>query len=147
MKLRAVVVILLCALSVNTGAASPATERSIRELLTLTGAGNIGVQVVQNMVQALKRVRPQVPESFWVEFMKDVNSDELVNGVIPIYQKHFTEEDLQAAIKFYRSPAGRRFIEKQPIVVQESMQAGQQWGQQIAKRAMDKAQKLESKAP
>lgn len=147
MKYRALVFVALSAIAVQVGAASPVTEKSVRELMTLTGSGDMGVQVIQNMIPAMKKMLPQVPESFWNEFMKEVNPDELISAIVPIYQKHYTEKDIRAAIDFYQSPAGRRLVEKQPLVMQESMQAGQQWGEQMARRAIEKLKKLENSPP
>ena len=147
MKYRALVFVALSTVAVQVGAASPVTEKSVRELMTLTGSGDMGVQVIQNLMPAMKKMLPQVPESFWNEFVKEVNTDELINAIVPIYQKHYTEKDIRIAIDFYRSPAGRRLIEKQPVVLQESMQAGQQWGEQMARRAIEKLKKLENSPP
>lgn len=143
MGLWAVVMVL----AFNTASAATATEKSVRELLTITGAGEMGKQMMRNMLPGLKQMVPQVPEAFWTEFMNEVDANELIDQVIPIYQRHYSEEDLQAAIKFYRSPAGRRMIEKQSVVMQESMQVGQQWGQDVARRVIEKAQKLGDKPP
>lgn len=147
MKYRALVFVALSVIAVQVGAASPVTEKSVRELMTLTGSGDMGIQVIQNMLPAMKKMLPQVPESFWNEFMKEVNPDELISAIVPIYQKHYTEKDIRAAIDFYQSPAGRRLVEKQPLVMQESMQAGQQWGEQMARRAIEKLKKLEDSPP
>lgn len=144
MKYRALVFVVMSLIAVQVGAANPVTEKSVRELMTLTGSGDMGIQVMQNMIPAMKKMLPQVPESFWDEFMKEVNTDELVGVIVPIYQKYYTEKDIRVAIDFYRSPAGRRLVEKQPLVMQESMQAGQQWGEQIARRAIEKLKKLEN---
>ena len=147
MKYQALVFVALSAIAVQVGAASPVTEKSVRELMTLTGSGDMGLQVIQNMIPAMKRMLPQVSESFWNEFMKEVNTDELISAIVPIYQKHYTEKDIRVAIDFYRSPAGRRLVEKQPLVMQESMQAGQQWGEQMARRAIEKLKKSENNPP
>lgn len=144
MKYQALVFVALSAIAVQVGAASPVTEKSVRELMTLTGSGDMGLQVIQNMIPAMKKMLPQVSESFWNEFMKEVNTDELISAIVPIYQKHYTEKDIRVAIDFYRSPAGRRLVEKQPLVMQESMQAGQQWGEQMARRAIEKLKKSEN---
>ncbi|RQH10849.1 DUF2059 domain-containing protein, partial [Okeania hirsuta] len=40
----------------------------------------------------------------------------------PIYDKYFTEEDLQTLIEFYQTPTGRKTIELMPQLFQESMQ-------------------------
>jgi uncharacterized protein len=58
---------------------------------------------------------------------------------VPIYQKHFSEEEIRETIRFYRSPTGRKVIQTLPMVMQESMAAGQQWGQELARRVLDEA--------
>lgn len=127
-------------------AQTPASDASIRELMDVTGAGNLGVQVVQSLMPALRREAPEVPEVVWQELEKEINPDELVELVLPVYRKHYFEEDLRAAIDFYRSPAGRRLMEKQPQILQESMVAGQQWGREIAQRVIAKLQALAAAA-
>lgn len=54
--------------------------------------------------------------------------DKLVELMTPIYKKHITLGDLEEINKFYQTPAGKRIIAAQPKVVDESIQAGQQWG-------------------
>ncbi|MCH7927981.1 MAG: DUF2059 domain-containing protein [Candidatus Dadabacteria bacterium] len=44
---------------------------------------------------------------------------------ISIYAETFTEEELKGAIKFYKSPIGKKFIEKQPELMRKSMQISQ----------------------
>ena len=129
----------------NTHAAEPAagkaaTEKSVKELLTVTGAGSLGVQMIHSMMPAFKKMLPDVPDSFWEGFMREVDPNEMVNLVVPVYQAHFTEAEIQQAITFYKSPAGKKFIQEQPQVMQESMAAGQEWGRQLAQRAMKKAE-------
>jgi hypothetical protein len=112
----------------STGAYSaPATEKSVKEMMEITGAADMGIQMMQGMLPQLKKMAPKVPESFWTELMKEVNTKELVDLVIPVYAKHFTEEEIQETIKFYKTPAGRMMIQKTPLVMQETMALGQQW--------------------
>jgi uncharacterized protein len=136
--------VLLSFLTINSYAATPATEKSVKELMVLTGAGDMGVQMMQGMIPALKQMAPQLPESFWTNFAKEVNPNEVVDLIIPIYAKHFTEEEIQEAIKFYKSPAGRKMIQEQPQVMQESMAVGQEWGRKLAEKVMEKAKKAQA---
>jgi hypothetical protein len=62
--------------------------------------------------------------------------ESLVDMLVPVYMRHFSEEDLDAAIAFHESPAGRRFIAAQPLVLQESMQLGEQWGLHLAEKTL-----------
>jgi uncharacterized protein len=129
----------------GTGAPPRAKEAAIRELLELTGAGKLGQQVVLQLVPALKASMPQLPEAFWTSFTQDVNPEEMVDLVVPIYAAHFTSEEIEQLVVFYKSPIGRRVTAELPVVMQESMAAGQQWGARLGQRAYDKAMALEKK--
>ena len=48
--------------------------------------------------------------------------------MIPVYDAHFSAADIGELIKFYESPIGRKLVKEQPLMVSESMKAGQKWG-------------------
>lgn len=49
--------------------------------------------------------------------------DEIIQAMIPAYQKHFTRSDIQAMNAFYSSPVGQKVLEELPAVTQEGVQA------------------------
>ena len=118
--------------------AQRASSQSIKELLDKTQAGDMGIQVMNQMLPSLKVMVPDAPDNFWREFMAGVNSDDLVEMIIPIYQKYLTEKDISELNKFYSSPVGKKLIRYQPIIMQESMTVGQRWGENIAKEVLKK---------
>jgi uncharacterized protein len=144
MKLKTILLATVTAVAVfftHLSSAEPATEKTIRLLLETTGSGTLGKQMIQQLLPAMKIMAPNATEEFWVEFMKEVNPDDIIALSVPVYQKHFSEEDLLETIAFYKTPAGQRLIAKLPTVVQESTLVGQQWGQELAKRTIERAQK------
>ena len=66
-----------------------------------------------------------------VEFTNDVMSS-LIEMLVPVYKKHFTEQDLEDAIELFKTPIGKKISEKNPIIAQESMQASMQWGMELS---------------
>ena len=86
----------------------------------------------------MKTALPQVKEAFWNEFRKELSADELVKLIIPLYDKHLTHPEIKELIKFYETPVGKKMIAVMPAITAESMQAGQQWGMDIAMRAKRK---------
>lgn len=120
--------------------AKPAEPESIKALMQLTGSGEMGMQMMNQLLPALKRMIPEAPASFWEDVMADVNADEMENMVIPIYQKYLSEADIQAINSFYQTEAGKKLIRVQPLIMQESVALGQQWGQQIAQQVLLKYQ-------
>lgn len=118
----------------------PAFEADIRALLKATGAGSMGVQMMDQMITSLQPMAPQLPATFWDEVRTEFNAEELINLVVPIYAKHLTHEDVKGLIAFYESPVGRKMIAVQPALMAESMEVGQAWGQEIAMRVVAKMQ-------
>jgi hypothetical protein len=49
--------------------------------------------------------------------------DEMINALVPIYQRHFSKADLDGILAFYTSPVGQKLQNEQPAIMQESMQA------------------------
>ncbi|MDP2308981.1 MAG: DUF2059 domain-containing protein [Pseudomonadota bacterium] len=114
----------------------PAFEADIRKLLIATGAGTMGIQMMDQMLVSLKPMAPGLPDAFWEGVKSEFKSDDLINLVVPIYARHLSHDDVRALIAFYESPAGRKMIEVQPAIMAESMQVGQVWGQEIAMRVV-----------
>jgi uncharacterized protein len=54
----------------------------------------------------------------------DMPLDEMIDAMIPIYQRHLTKADVDEMIRFYSSPVGQKLLREQPQILQESMQAG-----------------------
>lgn len=128
-----------------TAQASPQidTERAakrseIRKLIELTGAANISADALQKMIEPLKASYPQVPEEFWNTFIHEVHSDELIDLVIPIYDKYYTRDEIRELTQFYQSPVGQKTIKVLPKLSAEAIDAGQEWGHMVADRAMRK---------
>ena len=54
---------------------------------------------------------------------KEMPVDELIDVMIPVYQKHFTKGDMDALVAFYSSPTGEKMVKEMPAIMSESMQA------------------------
>jgi hypothetical protein len=113
-------------------------EAAIRRLLQVTGGGRLGVQVIDTMMSSFKKGFPAVPEVFWTEFRSEIHEDDLVDMCVPIYDRHFSEEEILGIVAFYETPLGKRLLEAQPLVLQESMQAGQEWGRTLGQRVINR---------
>lgn len=118
---------------------SEVKKADIKKLLQLTKSGELGIQAMTQMIGTFKTTMPSVPTKFWEDFMKEIKADDLVNLIVPIYDKHFNHDDIKGLITFYETPMGQKFIQTQPAIAQESMEAGQKWGQELG---MKVAQKL-----
>ncbi len=148
----------------------PAKE-DVQQLLKLTQVRERMVQLMEGMkggmeAGALAGFKQKVPNPT-PEQIKRLNLmsdsvfeelpiDEMVDAMIPVYQRHLTKSDLDAIVAFYASPAGQHLLKEQPAMMSEAMQAGQdimlkrvpeltrKLDERIAKLAEEEAQK---KAP
>jgi len=57
------------------------------------------------------------------DMLKNMPFDEMMQAMIPAYQKHFTHGDIEALNAFYSSPVGQKFLHETPEVMAEAMQA------------------------
>ncbi|MFV5693292.1 DUF2059 domain-containing protein [Flavobacterium sp. LT1R49] len=124
----------LCGLLTSGFSQTISKTDNIKNLLELTGSGKLGVQVGESMINSFKKNYPNVPVEFWDNFLKEMNSDTLINLIIPIYDKYYTESEIMQLTEFYQSSLGKKVISTMPLVLQESMQAGQTWGKEIGEK-------------
>jgi hypothetical protein len=120
--------------------ASTETLEAARALIEASGAAKQFDQVIplltNSMMQAFVSLAPnrageirQVMGELVKRFAERKN--ELIDQIAEIYAKRMSAEDMREVAKFYQSGAGRRLVEAQPQIVQESFLAGQRWGERI----------------
>lgn len=100
----------------------------------------------QNTAEIAKKY-PDVPVSssltdeMWAEIEQELNVENLLTMYIPIYEKHFTQDEIKYMIAFYESPTGKSMIEKMPLVMNDSMSIGREWSQKLMQRLLEKLKK------
>jgi hypothetical protein len=125
--MRTLLAIVVIALAVPAFAAAPTPPppgarklQKIRALLSLTRADQAG----QNMLVAL---RAQLPPAQYADFEKRVNPEEIVERFVEVYDRHFSEADIDALAAFYGTPLGQKLLAESPAIAQESIAIGQKY--------------------
>ena len=149
MRRFVVSVICLCAVSVIglaqiKDAADPAPSKE--EVVKFMDVLHIKPQLIQYFGGVAKQAKLGAQEGFKQKFpnatpaqlaevdkfaeglFKDLPIDEMIDAMVPIYQKHLTKEDLYAILSFYSSPVGQKLQREQPAMMQETMQVGGEIG-------------------
>jgi len=62
----------------------------------------------------------------------EARTGEISEAAAVIYASNFSADELRTFIAFYKTPAGQKFLQKQPLVAQQTMAAGQQFGESVA---------------
>ncbi len=129
--------IVLCVVSAGISASGDVKRdvtQAAHELLRVTGAGELGIRMMNQMIDVKRRTLPDVPDKFWQDVMAEVDPDDLNRLVVPVYARHFTVEEMESMIAFYRTPAGQKLVSKLSVLTEESMMVGRQWGMELGVR-------------
>lgn len=118
---------LALAVAAPVQAAQP-SEQQVRQLFEVMHMGEMFSQMNTQMVGVMGQTLPCVPASYWQGFIDDAGKEELLKGMTPVYQSHFTADDVKGLLKFYQSPLGQKVLTEMPKAMAEGMKVGQQWG-------------------
>lgn len=133
--------IALFSANLSFGQTTSTYKPTLRKMLKVAGTEATFSTMIRQVFTMFKQQKSNVPETVWNDFEKEfmqTSLDDLVNMLAPIYEKHFSEADLTKIIEFYETPTGKKFAEKTPLIMQESMAAGQEWGKKIGERVAEK---------
>lgn len=145
------VLLALFTLSPALAADQMASEASIRELMNITDSkkliestmGQVDSMMQASMQQALagqpvtpeqQKILDQMRAKMLTLLKEQLSWASLEPMMIDIYQKTFTEQEVQGMVDFYKTDAGKAVIAKMPLVMQHTMMAMQQrMGQMMPK--------------
>jgi hypothetical protein len=120
-------------------------EKEIRSLLELIGArdaiqdaaGSATEQYRQKMLEtAANNDRAQVlTNAYLAQFHKKFDADYVINQLVGIYDKHFTEDEIKELLEFYGSPLGQKVVAEMPKITREAQLATRTASTQAARLA------------
>lgn len=124
-------------------AAQQAKENDIRRLLNDMGAGKLGAQMMDQMFGSMRTsMKQQVPQEVWDEliagFKVEFSPEKLIELNVPIYDKHYTHDEIRQLISFYESPLGRKVTSVTPLLAQESFETGVAHSRIVLQRFYDR---------
>ena len=121
--------------------AEPASRESILKLLDASGSGELGLDLADEIIPELKAMLPDAPSRFWIEVRAEIAADSLVEQLIPVYQKYLTAKDVDAIAAFYTTPAGKKLLEAQPLITEETFRLSEKWGEHVVEQVILKYQR------
>jgi len=131
-------IILVLSCSATFGQSTVPSEASIKELLELTQQSrkvtdSVMAQMNQLMNSAIEQVtkgeklppnaqnRVDQDKSEIAKMMHDIlDYDKVLPMDVRIYQKSFTQAEVDGLVAFYKTPAGQALISKMPVVVENT---------------------------
>ena len=121
----------------------PAKVKSVHQLLELTHVAAMLAQSMDLSMQNQRQVNPQIPAAFWDAFTKKAHEriPELIDSLVPIYSRHFSQTEVDQLVQFYATPLGQRLLTEQPALVSESADMGRKWGMELGRQVGDSLQR------
>ena len=110
----------------------PGKIKDIRELIHLSGQADMQALATKSIIGYFKNQHPDVPETFWVKFEQGIDPGEFIDMMVPIYERHFTADEIKELIKFWQSPVGQKLGKEQSAMSMEGNRAGGIWAQRLA---------------
>jgi hypothetical protein len=99
-----------------------------REMMKSTMAAM--TKQMHQMTHAELQKQPNLPPDFEArmdkmmdDMIRDFPIDELIQAMVPAYQRHLTKGDVDALTKFYSSPIGQKVLNEMPAMTADAMQA------------------------
>src|SRR5580704_3628632 len=134
--------ILLCTSSIGFAqqdpADSPATKEDIQKYLEVMHSREMMTKVIDAMTKPMHQMmheqyekdKDKLPADFETRMnklmddtMKSFPWDEMLDSMVPIYQKHFTKGDIDHLVAFYSTPTGQKVLRELPAITAEAMQS------------------------
>jgi hypothetical protein len=130
--MKKLVFALIFVIGINTfGVYSQTKNDDILTLLRISGTEKLAEQIMSALIPQFQQLIPDIPNVFWVSFRDKLNIDDLLYACIPIYNKYYTHDEIKQLIAFYESPLGRKLVEVTPLLTQDAMVIGQNWGEKL----------------
>lgn len=85
------------------------------------------------MIKTFANIVDQAPVQDRDAYASVFNVEIIMQKLIPIYAKHYNEEELKALIAFYGSPIGIKHVEITPAVMKETMEMTSKYFEEKAK--------------
>ena len=129
----------------NTELINPQKKALVLEMVDIVGTKKY-LQVMSDYVKEnLKQTYPQYADMLIEELSNYLRYDSMVAQLLPIYAKHYSEQDLQGIIAFYKSPVGKKMLAEMPAILQESMEVNKERSKLLQEKITQRIQELEDK--
>ena len=141
---RFLLTLAICLAFVKAGAAqqsaadAPATKEDVQKYLDVMHSREMMAQMVEAMSKPMHQMiheqymkdKDKLPADFEARMNKMMDDtmkafpwDEMLQSMVPVYQKHFTKGDVDALVAFYGAPTGQKILRELPAITAEAMQS------------------------
>ncbi|MFN7960976.1 MAG: DUF2059 domain-containing protein [Thermoanaerobaculia bacterium] len=116
--------------------AALAKERwaKVRKLMVLCGADQLPTRIADSVVTQFRGYHKDLPEELFTRFRAQLDLEEMMNRIQAVYDKNFTDEELDGLIAFYSTPVGQSVLHKQTAIAEQTSATSGEWGEKIGQQ-------------
>jgi uncharacterized protein len=134
---------------------SPATKEDVQRYFAVVHSREMTNKMMDAMLKPMHQLmheqylknKDKLPPDFEERMnkrmdamVKDMPLDDMMNAMIPAYQKHLTKGDVDSLIAFYSSPTGQKLQRELPAIMAESLQSAMPIMRKYADHMQDQLQ-------
>lgn len=131
----------ICSAPLHAQQPTPGAIATAKEIISIKGAARMFEPIVPGVIEQAKmtflqsnpmlgRDLNEVAAGLRTEYASKM--DEMFNEVARLYAASFTEQELKDAATFYKSPLGKKLIDEEPKIIDQSMSFGQKWANNLS---------------
>jgi uncharacterized protein len=124
-------------LAQTSAADSPASKEDVEKVFQVMHSHDMMKKMMATMTQSIHQMTHQqymkdkdnLPADYeskmtarMDDMLANMPMDEMMQAMIPAYQKHFTKGDIDNLVAFYSSPTGEKLLRETPAIMAEAMQ-------------------------
>ncbi len=131
----------------NAAAAPQLTESHkaiAREVATVAGIGRSFGGVVDQILDQVRQItvtRPEIKEDLEkiITEMRpelELQQQQIMNAAAQVFAENLTEAELKDIDAFFKTPSGKRYVETQPIIMDQFVAKFQEWSANLGQYVM-----------
>ena len=117
---------------------APASKEDVEKYLQVMHSRDMMMKMIDSMAKPMHQMiheqyqknQENLPPDFEAHMNKMMDDtmtsfpwDEMLDAMVPVYQKHLTKGDVDALVVFYSGPTGQKLVRELPAITAEAMQA------------------------
>jgi uncharacterized protein len=122
----------------QTAADAPATKEDVEKYFEAVHSHDMMLKMMEAMAKPMHQLahdqcekdKDKLPadceariNKMMDDMWKQMPFDEMMQAMVPAYQKHFTKGDMDALVAFYSAPTGQKVLQELPAVMAEGMES------------------------
>jgi len=148
-RLPLVAVVLIALVSTAQAQHKPSASEmaTANKLIKVTGATDLFDPLIPGVIEQAKtpflQQNPALQKDLneiAVQLRKEYEPrfSQLTNQIATLYARRFTEPELKQILTFYESPVGKKLLQQQPQIIDNSMKFAQVWAGKLSDEVIEK---------